>query len=208
MHRAATCRAKPVRLNKLPIEPRARNPDEVGRGARDVYARTQPCDEPGPSQGQRASKKGRSIPGRPFSLATISVSQPHGARANVSAFLALRDANKVPGPRWFAGFLAHGEPMAIMSRAELRGIKCYVAWGAKLKRRLKLLSPTSATAARAQQGDEEGAEDSNREGSKHNPAVYAQTRAKARPRRSTRIRDPEASVPRDRSPARWLRNRS
>ena len=45
MHRAETCRAKQERLNKPTIEPRARNPDKVGRGVRNVYAHTQPSDE-------------------------------------------------------------------------------------------------------------------------------------------------------------------
>ena len=45
MHRAETCRAKQERLNKPTIEPRARNPDKVGRGVRNVYVHTQPSDE-------------------------------------------------------------------------------------------------------------------------------------------------------------------
>lgn len=45
MHRAETCRAKQERLNKPTIEPRARNPDKVGRGECDVFASTQPNDE-------------------------------------------------------------------------------------------------------------------------------------------------------------------
>jgi hypothetical protein len=45
MHRAETCRAKQERLNKPTFEPRARNPDKVGRGVRNVYAHTQPSDE-------------------------------------------------------------------------------------------------------------------------------------------------------------------
>lgn len=66
MHRAGTCRAKQERLNKPTIELRARNPDKVGRGVRNVCAYTQPSDEPSSSRGQRASKRGDPCRVAPF----------------------------------------------------------------------------------------------------------------------------------------------
>jgi len=102
MHRAETCRAKLAWLNKPAIEPRARNPDEGGRGVRNVFAHTQPSDEQS-SRGQRTSKRGDPCRVAPFLL---------GCRRLGCDFGLLQHFRRLPVfPRWLEAATSARDPV-------------------------------------------------------------------------------------------------